>query len=61
MVKTKQEEKISVDENRFNKNIEEHIERINIRCRKCFMVDSYLPDEKTCKHCGAIIYRVDIY
>ena len=57
----KKEEKISVDERESNKNVYEHIEKVNIRCRKCFIVDGYFPDENTCKHCGAVIYRIDIY
>ncbi|MCM8768312.1 MAG: hypothetical protein NC911_01300 [Candidatus Omnitrophica bacterium] len=33
--------------------------RINIRCRLCFMVDGYLPEERKCRHCGAELYRID--
>jgi len=36
--------------------------KITIRCRKCFMVDSYIIEEKKeikCKHCGAKIYIID--
>lgn len=30
-----------------------------VRCRNCFMVDSYTADEKKCKHCGAVIFLLD--
>ncbi|MCM8804156.1 MAG: hypothetical protein NC833_02745 [Candidatus Omnitrophica bacterium] len=36
--------------------------KITIRCRKCFMVDSYEIEEKKeikCKHCGSKIYKID--
>jgi rRNA maturation endonuclease Nob1 len=56
----KQEEKISSKENSPDKQ-NKHLVKVNIRCRKCFMVEGYLPDENTCKHCGSIIYRIDIY
>ena len=38
--------------------------KITIRCRKCFMVDTYeieKEDEKEqkCRHCGEKIYKID--
>ncbi|MCS7181324.1 MAG: hypothetical protein NZ891_08280 [bacterium] len=36
--------------------------KITIRCRKCFMVDSYIIEEdkeNKCRHCGAKIYKID--
>jgi|GEM_PF-1969322 DNA-directed RNA polymerase subunit RPC12/RpoP len=36
--------------------------KITVRCRKCFMVDSYEIEEGKeikCKHCGAKIYIID--
>jgi len=35
------------------------VKKITIRCRKCFMVDSYTPNEKKCRHCGAELYLID--
>jgi len=37
----------------------ERKEKRTIRCRNCFMVDSYTPEEKKCKHCGAKIFIID--
>jgi len=34
-------------------------ERVNIRCRHCFMVDGYAKGEEDCKHCGHKMFRVD--
>jgi len=34
-------------------------EKKAIRCRRCFMIDSYAPDQKKCFHCGAILYEID--
>jgi len=34
-------------------------EKINIKCRNCFIVDGYYKKEQTCKHCGAKIYLID--
>ncbi|MCX8082838.1 MAG: hypothetical protein N3D17_05530 [bacterium] len=47
--------------NKKEKEIEkkERIDKRTIRCRICFMVDSYTPDEKKCKHCGAKIFIID--
>jgi len=36
--------------------------KITVRCRKCFMVDSYIIEEGKeikCNHCGAKIYKID--
>lgn len=36
--------------------------KITIRCRKCFMVDTYEIEEgkeTKCKHCGEKIYIID--
>ncbi|MCM8784699.1 MAG: hypothetical protein NC827_00380 [Candidatus Omnitrophica bacterium] len=36
--------------------------KITIRCRKCFMVDTYIIEEGKeikCKHCGSKIYTID--
>ncbi len=30
-----------------------------IKCRRCFMIDSYTPKQKKCFHCGALIYDID--
>jgi ribosomal protein L37E len=30
-----------------------------VRCRSCFMVDSYTVEEKKCRHCGAVIFLLD--
>ncbi len=30
-----------------------------IRCRNCFMVDTYTLDEKQCRHCGAELFPLD--
>jgi len=35
-------------------------ERINIRCRSCFMVDGYTKKEVQCRHCGTKIYLIDM-
>ncbi|MCL5674466.1 MAG: hypothetical protein M1501_01810 [Candidatus Omnitrophica bacterium] len=61
MKKLRQEEKIQADGKNPDKHMDEHVEKVNIRCRKCFMVEGYFPDETACKHCGAIIYRIDVY
>ncbi|MGC8805466.1 MAG: hypothetical protein ACP5JO_00570 [Candidatus Ratteibacteria bacterium] len=37
------------------------VERVNIRCRVCFIVDGYYPHEKKCKHCGARLFEIDRY
>ncbi len=37
----------------------EHAEKRTVRCRNCFMVDSYTAEEKKCKHCGVEIYLID--
>lgn len=37
----------------------ERTEKRTIRCRNCFMVDSYTSEEKKCKHCGAKIFIID--
>jgi len=34
-------------------------QRVNIRCRQCFIVDGYKPGEEKCRHCGAKLYRLD--
>jgi rRNA maturation endonuclease Nob1 len=34
-------------------------EKRTIRCRNCFMVDSYTEDEKYCRHCGAKLFPMD--
>lgn len=34
--------------------------KTTIRCRNCFMVDSYAADEKKCRHCGAAIFLMDV-
>ncbi|MBN1444708.1 MAG: hypothetical protein JW957_01200 [Candidatus Omnitrophica bacterium] len=34
-------------------------EKRTIRCRNCFMVDSYTAEEKKCRHCGIDIYLID--
>jgi hypothetical protein len=33
----------------------------NIRCRACFIIDGYVAGESICKHCGAKLYRIDVY
>lgn len=37
--------------------------KVTIRCRRCFMVDSYVIEtekkEIKCKHCGEKIYLID--
>ncbi|HOK79469.1 MAG TPA: hypothetical protein PK303_01455 [bacterium] len=43
------------------KTIRPPLERINIRCRVCFIVDGYYPDEKKCRHCGARLFEIDRY
>ncbi|HOJ30474.1 MAG TPA: hypothetical protein PK165_00695 [bacterium] len=37
------------------------VEKTNIRCRVCFIVDGYYPDEKKCRHCGARLFEIDRY
>ncbi|HOL22284.1 MAG TPA: hypothetical protein PLQ41_05475 [bacterium] len=37
----------------------ERQEKRTIRCRNCFMVDSYTSEEQKCKHCGAKIFIID--
>ena len=39
--------------------IEKMVGKKAIRCRRCFMVDSYAPSQKKCFHCGAKIYEID--
>jgi ribosomal protein L37E len=34
-------------------------EKKAVKCRRCFMVDSYAPTEKKCFHCGAAIFYID--
>ena len=34
-------------------------EKRTIRCRNCFMVDSYTAEEKKCRHCGIDLYLID--
>ncbi len=36
------------------------VEKKTVRCRNCFMVDSYTAEEKKCKHCGATIFLLDV-
>lgn len=36
-------------------------EKVNIRCRKCFIVDGYTKNEKKCRHCGAELFFIDRY
>jgi len=37
------------------------VEKINIRCRTCFIVDGYKSDDKTCRHCGSKLFAIDRY
>ncbi|HON05523.1 MAG TPA: hypothetical protein P5065_03555 [Candidatus Ratteibacteria bacterium] len=37
------------------------IEKINIRCRTCFVIDGYALDEKNCRHCGSRLFLIDRY
>jgi len=37
------------------------VEKINIRCRTCFIVDGYKPEEKKCRHCGSQLFAIDRY
>jgi hypothetical protein len=32
----------------------------NIRCRYCLTVDGYTEEEKTCRHCGAKLFKGDV-
>jgi len=32
---------------------------INIRCRKCNVIDGYSLSENTCRYCGAKLYKMD--
>jgi len=52
-----------MSEKKKKKDKEEKIEvveeKINIRCRNCFMVDGYTKQEHQCKHCGTKIYIID--
>jgi ribosomal protein L37E len=48
------------------KKMEKKNKKVTIRCRKCFMVDSYKIEEHDdkkkeykCKHCGEKIYLID--
>lgn len=41
------------------KKKKEKQEKRTIRCRNCFMVDSYTSDEKNCRHCGAKLFTID--
>lgn len=36
-------------------------EKVNIRCRVCFIVDGYTKNEKKCKHCHADLFLIDRY
>jgi len=38
---------------------EKEAEKKAIKCRRCFMVDSYAPAQKKCFHCGAAIFYID--
>jgi DNA-directed RNA polymerase subunit RPC12/RpoP len=37
----------------------EKVEKRTIRCRDCFMVDSYTVKEDKCRHCNAKIFVID--
>lgn len=43
------------------KHTELLVEKTNIRCRTCFVVDGYAPNETNCKHCGSCLFLVDRY
>lgn len=43
------------------KHTELSVEKINIRCRTCFVIDGYAPNETKCKHCGSRLFLVDRY
>lgn len=43
-----------------NKKKKARVEKMTVRCRGCFMVDSYTAEEKKCKHCGAAIFLLDV-
>lgn len=42
-----------------DKKIKAETVKKTIKCRRCFMSDSYAPDQKKCFHCGAEIFDID--